>query len=34
MGGGDIPFVGSMKSSGTLAVNKGKCVMSIIVNPE
>ncbi|MGB9938533.1 hypothetical protein [Methanosarcina sp.] len=34
MGGGDIPYIGSMKSSGTLAVNKGKCVMSIIVNPD
>lgn len=34
MGGGDIPFVGSMKSSGTLAVNKGKCVISIILNRE
>ncbi len=34
MGGGDIPFIVSMKSSGTLAVNKGKCVISIIVNPD
>ncbi|WP_292381755.1 hypothetical protein [Methanosarcina sp. UBA289] len=34
MGGSDIPFIASMKSSGTLAVNKGKCVMSIIINPD
>lgn len=34
MGGGDIPYIGSMKSSGTLAVNKGKCVMSVIINPD
>lgn len=34
MGGGDTPIVSSMKSSGTLAVNKGKCVMSVIVDCE
>lgn len=32
MGGGGIPFVSSMKSSGTLSVNKGKCVISITVD--
>ena len=34
MGGGDIPFIDSIKSSGNLAVNKDRYVMSIIVNPE
>ena len=34
LGGGGIPLISSMKSSGTLAINKGKCVMSIIVNRE
>ncbi|MDD2340165.1 MAG: hypothetical protein PHG79_07900, partial [Methanosarcina sp.] len=34
MGGGGIPLISSMKSSGTLAVNKDKCVISIIVNRE
>ncbi|MHC1755985.1 MAG: hypothetical protein AB9861_11250 [Methanosarcina sp.] len=33
MGGGAIPLIGPIKSSGTLAVNKDKCVMSIIANP-
>jgi hypothetical protein len=31
MGGGDIPFVGPIKSSGSLAVNKENCTMSIVV---
>lgn len=34
MGSVGTPFVGSMKSSGTLAVNKDKCVVSIILNRE
>lgn len=34
MGGGEIPFIDSIKSSGNLAVNKDRYVMSIIVNPE
>ncbi|KKG11444.1 hypothetical protein [Methanosarcina sp. 2.H.A.1B.4] len=34
MGGGSIPLIGSIKSSGTLAVNKDPCIMSIIVNPD
>ncbi|MCC4769799.1 hypothetical protein FXV91_06175 [Methanosarcina sp. DH2] len=33
MGGGALPLIGPIKSSGTLAVNKDKCVMSIIANP-
>lgn len=33
IGGGAIPLIGPIKSSGTLAVNKDKCVMSIIANP-
>lgn len=31
MGGGDIPFIGSIKSSGSLAVNKDNCTMGIVV---
>jgi hypothetical protein len=31
MGGGDIPFVGSIKSSGSLAINKDDCTMGIVV---
>ncbi len=34
MGGGDIPLVGPIKSSGSLAVNKENFTMSIIVVPE
>jgi len=33
MGGGAVPLIGPIKSSGTLAVNKDKCVMSVIANP-
>lgn len=32
MGGGDIPLIGSIKSSGSLAVNKDKCKMEITVS--
>ena len=31
MGGGEIPFVGSIKSSGSLAINKDSCTMGIVV---
>ncbi|WP_440954179.1 DUF7289 family protein [Methanosarcina sp. Mfa9] len=30
MGGGDLPLVGSIKSSGTLSVNKDDCTMTVI----
>ena len=32
MGGGDIPVIGSIKSSGSLAVNRDNCTMDILVN--
>lgn len=31
MGGGDLPIIGPIKSSGSLAVNKENCTMSVIV---
>ncbi|WP_240664295.1 hypothetical protein [Methanosarcina sp. MSH10X1] len=31
MGGGDVPFIGPIKSSGSLAVNKDNCIMGIVV---
>ena len=34
MGGGGIPFVRSTEASGILGINKDKCVMKIIVNPQ
>lgn len=35
MGGGDIPIIGPIKSSGTLAVNRENCRMGIVVkNPQ
>jgi len=33
MGGGDIPIIGPIKSSGSLAVNKDRCIMSVSVYP-
>ena len=33
MGGGDVPIIGPMKSSGSLAVNKDRCIMRISVYP-
>ena len=33
MGGGDLPLIGPIKSSGSLAVNKENCKMSIVVIP-
>jgi len=30
MGGGDLPLIGTIKSSGTLSVNKDECVMTLI----
>lgn len=34
MGGGGVPFIRSTEASGILAINKDKCVMKIIVNPQ
>ena len=34
MGGGDLPLVGSIKSSGTLAVNKENCTIGIVASRE
>ncbi|MGI5990758.1 MAG: hypothetical protein ACOX79_00745 [Methanosarcina sp.] len=34
MGGGSIPLLGPIKSSGSLAVNKENCTMGIVVVPE
>lgn len=34
MGGGSIPLVGPIKSSGSLAVNKENCTMGIVVTPK
>lgn len=34
MGGGDLPLVGPIKSSGTLAVNKENCTIGIVVSRE
>jgi len=34
MGGGDIPLIGTVKSSGTLSVNKNECEINITVDSE
>lgn len=31
MGGGDVPIIGPIKSSGTLAVNKDNCIMNLSI---